>query len=424
MAIQCEICGCTNITKQGGVFVCQKCGAQYTAEALREMMSGEVPQTAPSPAPSGEPAKKADISALLDSAEQEMKAGNLDAAKTYLSHAEKQAPDNFEVLYRMIDYGFGGDLKRLVELAPDDRKEEILDYAYRRLEKPCIEFSPTMLYKFYPPSIYNFMGETLPNIKIQGFWDETRYRISFIKSIITAINLYKLPEALPDGFFADAHLALCCQSVEGIDRLISELEPVIPDVCRVDIHEAFSRLCDRITGAKWYTNNYKNHSAVIINSSETMYYPYLQQIKKLGAKHQNVVQTLKAKVEEERKATQKAAQKAYWDAHPEELKAKKEAEKQSKLKKLQSKLENVDLELADMNTKKHENDETLDRIAKERASLGLFKGKLKKQLEDQWTELYAVQLNLGYEIDLKEQERSELVEKLGALQREIDGIHD
>ncbi len=37
-ALTCEMCGSTNLIKEGGVFVCQSCGTKYSAEEAKRMM--------------------------------------------------------------------------------------------------------------------------------------------------------------------------------------------------------------------------------------------------------------------------------------------------------------------------------------------------------------------------------------------------
>ena len=37
-ALTCEMCGSTNLIKEGGVFVCQSCGTKYSVDEARKMM--------------------------------------------------------------------------------------------------------------------------------------------------------------------------------------------------------------------------------------------------------------------------------------------------------------------------------------------------------------------------------------------------
>ena len=36
--LTCEMCGSTDLMKDGGVFVCQSCGCKYSVEEARKMM--------------------------------------------------------------------------------------------------------------------------------------------------------------------------------------------------------------------------------------------------------------------------------------------------------------------------------------------------------------------------------------------------
>lgn len=36
--LTCEMCGSTDLIKDGGVFVCQTCGCKYSVEEARKMM--------------------------------------------------------------------------------------------------------------------------------------------------------------------------------------------------------------------------------------------------------------------------------------------------------------------------------------------------------------------------------------------------
>ena len=418
MAIKCEVCGSLDIAKQGDVFVCRVCGIQYTLDAIKAMVSGGAVESTKK---TDEACEKVDVSSLISNADKAVSEGNLEAAKTYLMHAQDKAPDNVDVLYRMIEYGFGGNLEKLIELAPDNRKSELLDYAYRYMERPSsrsLEFSATVMYEHLPLSVTEFMGETLPKMRIEGVFDEKRYLTAFAKCLINAMNDYKLPESTSNGIFADAYLLYCCKSVEGIDKLISEVYSVIPMECRIDVHTAFADMCTKITKAKWYTNDSKTYSAHKISKNDTALYVYMKIIKDLGENHSVAVGEIRAKADEEAKAAKKAAEKAYWDAHPEECKAKKEAKKKNKLEKLQKDLDEFDCELKEMEQKSEENKKNLERIEKERQSLGMFQGKLKKQLLNDFTELQSAQWNLEDKIASKKEERSKLIGKISALQKE------
>ena len=38
-ALTCEMCGSTNLVKEGGVFVCQSCGTKYSVEEAKKIVN-------------------------------------------------------------------------------------------------------------------------------------------------------------------------------------------------------------------------------------------------------------------------------------------------------------------------------------------------------------------------------------------------
>ncbi len=78
-AMQCELCGGTNIVKDGDFFVCQNCGMKYTLETAKKMMVEGVVQV------EGEVSIKTDtaIKNNLELARSSLLAGNLEKAEKY-----------------------------------------------------------------------------------------------------------------------------------------------------------------------------------------------------------------------------------------------------------------------------------------------------------------------------------------------------
>ena len=94
MAIKCEICDSSNLLKQDGVFVCQDCGARYTTEEIRKMVTDVAP-VAPAPVEKTvpveeKPKKDEEIAQLLEWARDAYKAGNKGAGDTYLDKAVRK----------------------------------------------------------------------------------------------------------------------------------------------------------------------------------------------------------------------------------------------------------------------------------------------------------------------------------------------
>lgn len=93
--LTCEICGSTDLVKEGGVFVCQACGCKYSTEEARKMMiEGTV---------NIEGTVKVDNSQLVDNflsmAQSAEDASNEQEAEDYANKALELEPTNWRALY-------------------------------------------------------------------------------------------------------------------------------------------------------------------------------------------------------------------------------------------------------------------------------------------------------------------------------------
>lgn len=83
--LTCEMCGCTDLLKQDGVFVCQSCGCKYSVEEARKMM----------------------IEGTVDVSGSTIKVDNSDFVQKYLANArrakEKTDWEEVEKYYNMVE---------------------------------------------------------------------------------------------------------------------------------------------------------------------------------------------------------------------------------------------------------------------------------------------------------------------------------
>lgn len=107
--LTCEMCGSTDLLKQDGVFVCQSCGCKYTVEEARKMMiEGTVDVT-------GSTVKVDNtdkLNKLLVLATRARKEDNTEDAKKYYEMAMIEDPTNWESsfyasYYRLLDSPIG-----------------------------------------------------------------------------------------------------------------------------------------------------------------------------------------------------------------------------------------------------------------------------------------------------------------------------
>ena len=85
----CEMCGSTNLIKEGGVFVCQSCGCKYSVEEAKKMMVEGVVSVD----------KSGDARRFLDLARQARKSSNNSKAEDYASQVLEIETDNYEAWF-------------------------------------------------------------------------------------------------------------------------------------------------------------------------------------------------------------------------------------------------------------------------------------------------------------------------------------
>ncbi len=90
--LTCELCGSTNFVKQDGMFVCQECGCKYSVEEARKMML-DGGAGAPAPAPA-KPDNTAAVENYLTMAKNAMDASNNEEAENYANKVLELDPQN------------------------------------------------------------------------------------------------------------------------------------------------------------------------------------------------------------------------------------------------------------------------------------------------------------------------------------------
>ncbi len=93
MALTCELCGGNDLVKQGDFFVCQTCGAKYSPEDARKMMGAPGAPGAAAPAGSGNAAQ---IENYLRLARSAYDSSNNSEAENYANRIIEIDPENAE----------------------------------------------------------------------------------------------------------------------------------------------------------------------------------------------------------------------------------------------------------------------------------------------------------------------------------------
>ena len=101
--LTCDLCGSTNLVKDGGVFVCQNCGCKYTVEEARRMMMEGPDDRAVDVTNTVEVSRSSEIDNILKNADATYADGNKKEAFDLYSQVLNINPDNpHAILYRAL----------------------------------------------------------------------------------------------------------------------------------------------------------------------------------------------------------------------------------------------------------------------------------------------------------------------------------
>lgn len=325
--LTCEMCGGTDLVKDGGVFICQTCGCKYTVEeAKRMMIEGTVDVQG---------TVKVDNSAFVEkylaNARRAKEKEDWEETEKYYNMVEQNDPDNIEAIF----YSAYGKAKATL-VDSDIYKRQ----AAFKVLKNCI----SVIDDHYKPERREENKEAIMGMsKDLGMMITSNFVFTEWKNgygIVTKTNkndTYTLFAGLLDGFK---------ESLDNIQKI--DDQPYL--------HEALINLCEIAKLVGWGNP---------------------QGMKDLFNKWINEEKT-------ELEAIRKKTIESYWNEHADE-KAALDSEKAS----LESQISEVTNQIAAL-PEKVTVDDIEGQIAaktKERDSLGLFKGKEKKAIQAQIDDL-------------------------------------
>ena len=154
----CEMCGSTDLIKDGGVFVCQYCGCKYSVEEARKMMiDGTVEVTGTVKVDETEK-KREQVSNYIQMAQTAYSSNDTDGAVSYCDKALELDPQCYEAwVLKAKTAGWGSSLKNIktpqsitgakkaVELAPEDKKYEIAEEMYYAIKAQVLGLLPNAI---------------------------------------------------------------------------------------------------------------------------------------------------------------------------------------------------------------------------------------------------------------------------------------
>lgn len=361
--LTCEMCGSTDLIKQDGVFVCQSCGCKYSIEdAKRMMIEGTVDVQG---------TVKVDNSAFvakyLANARRAKEKEDWEETEKYYNMVEQNDPDNIEAIF-YSSYG-----KAKASLTDDD--------VYKR----------AAIFKV-------------------------------LENCISVVDNHYNPERREENKQAIISMGIDLGKMVCSNFVFTEWKNGYGMVTRTNKGETITMFAGLLDAFKETIDNIQKiddqpylHEAAIAFYTVAMANDYWAE---------NVLHLLQGWIDEEKrelKALKAKAISTYWSEHAEE-KAALDQEKAA----LSGKIENWYAEISSLPEAKTEAQikAKIEALQKEKSSLGLFKGKEKKALQEQidslkYADLKAAEANreaavspIGAQIDAANARIAEIDEEL------------
>ncbi len=147
-ALTCEMCGSTNIIKEGGVFVCQSCGTKYSVEEAKKMMvEGTVDVKGTVKVDTSD-----ELNNLYEIARRAKDSDNSENATKYYDMILVKDPSSWEANFYVVYYkamsctigqipnaGFSvaNSLPSVIDLVDENVPEEDREYVLREIQSRC-----------------------------------------------------------------------------------------------------------------------------------------------------------------------------------------------------------------------------------------------------------------------------------------------
>ena len=355
----CEMCGGTDLVKDGGVFVCQTCGCKYSIEEARKMMVEGTVDVQGTVKIDRSAEQKQLIENYLSMCKSAQESSDTKSVVEYSDKILEIDPNNYEAwVFRALSSGWDSSLnnlktgqvitavKKALELAPEEKRYEIAEQIF-----------------------------------VQG-------KLQIVAHLRTVFSLTSTALLTMSLTMVAKQSDMIAPVMNGWVRLVAEIPYLSSERIKAEIEDC------KATSEK--------HNVIIATASSVYngkqpYYETMQELTK------EKIET----ASKERDEMYARRREAYWSEHP-EIKAELESKKKKaeiKKEELVQTLEQIP-ELLQM----QEYDTNISSLEKQLNSLGLFKGKEKKALQAQ------------IEILKSERAPIEAVatEKKNAIQSEID----
>ncbi len=370
--LTCEMCGSTDLIKDGGVFVCQTCGCKYSIEEAKKMMIEGTVEVTGTVRVDDSAVKKEQINNYLEMAKSALDGEDIEGVVSYCDRILEIDRDNYEAwVLRAKAAGWGSTLKnikvpqaltaakRAVNLAPDSQKYKVSSEVYYAIKAQIVGLL-IIAQKMPGTSGCEYIQ------KVMQQW----------QSILVGIPF--LSKSLMEDEIKD-----CQQLCENSKNAFSPSGRLI-----------------------YATYSVQNHRV----SFDKMFRDALADKIKLEESREA---EFKAKAD----AEAEARKVSYWNAHAAEKTAleTERAALQEQISLLQEEINSIPEGSEKENIQKR-----IDALSAEKSSLGLFKGKEKKAIEEKIEE---ASLELKKVIDRLVNAKSKIEKEIEPLQNRVDEIN-
>lgn len=393
--LTCEMCGSTDLVKDGGVFVCQTCGCKYSVEEAKKMMiEGTV-----NVAGTVQVDDTGKIQNYLELSQNAYESGNGETAFNYANKALEIDPQNYQAWIakmKAIQFLSTFGKLRLVEVieagnnailySPDNKTEEVEEEVYLyelRRALSLLKVATTRL---------SDTAEVRDLFK----------RFSRISPFSAAENTRK----------ADSNKTLLFDNVatEAVAMV-----KAIPDEALVR-HKSLVRLTEECAKQYQYVTD------ALVSRYEVYYVKLLESAQNIRRKHKQDLENKARNAEKKNREIEEKRKeeriKKYWEENV-ELKQQLDKEKESLNNRIRE-LNSLLIELPE-NTAVSDYENQITTIQKEFDSLGFFKMKEKKQLQEK-IEYLKTQLENAKEV--RDNAISPISEEISSLKKRVSQIED
>lgn len=370
--LTCEMCGSTDLMKQDGVFVCQSCGCKYSVDEARKMMVEGTVEVTGTVRVDDSAAKKEQINNYLEMAKTALDGEDIEGVVSYCDRIFEIDRDNYEAwILKAKAAGWGSTLKdikvpqalaaakRAVNLTPDYQKYDVASEVYYAIKAQVVSLL--------------VIAQRMPGtsgceyvLRVMQQWQSVLVGIPFLSKDLME------------------------NEIKDCQQLCENSKSAFAPSARL-IYATYSA----------YNNN--------VSFDKTFRDALADKIK--------LEESREAEFKTKAEAEAEARKVSYWNAHAAE-KSALESEKAG----LQEQITSLHEEIRNIpgSAEKENIQGRINSLSAEKSSLGIFKGKEKKVIQEKIDE---ANLELKKVVDRMESAKKEIEKKIEPLQKRVNEIN-